>query len=142
MFDALVVVAESSRAIVYAMENKGRPMRELVDMIHSESRLHEQELISDRPGRTFDSKGFGRHAKETGIHAKEQEAIKFASRITDYIESERNKHNFNCLVLIATPDFLGLLRKSLSKEAHKLIAKEIDKNLVLMDEASIREYLT
>jgi len=43
--------------------------------------------------------------------------------------------------LIAAPDFLGLLRKNLTREARKSIAKEIDKNLVLVDEVSIREYL-
>ena len=141
MYTTLVVVADSGRARIYGLEKKGKPMLELADLIHAEARLHARELVSDRPGRTFDSRGSGRHAKEASSPLKEQEATKFAQQISAYIDTERNKHNFNNLVLVAPPEFLGILRKALSRESGKLISRQIDKNLVLRKEAAVREYL-
>ena len=137
----LVVVADSGRARVYGMENKGKPMVELADFIHTEARLRAHELLSDRQGRTFDSKGSTRHAKETRNPIKLQQATKFAQEISAYIETERKKNKFSNLVLVAAPGFLGILRKALGRESGKLITRQINKDLVLMQEDVIRDHL-
>ena len=141
MFRTLVVVADSGRARIYGWEGKGKPMLELADLIHTEARMREHEIHSDRPGRTFDSKGSGRHAMESSSPLKMQKETKFAGQIVDYINVERNRHNFSDLVLIAAPGFLGELRKSLDRETGKLVTRQIDKNLVLQQESVIRKYL-
>ena len=141
MYNTLVVVADSGRARIYGLEKKGKPMQELADLVHTESRMRGRELDSDRPGRTIDSKGSRRHAKEPGTSVKVQEATKFAQQISDFIDAERTKNNFADLVLIAAPEFLGILRKSLGREAGKLVRREIDKNLVVRSESVVREYL-
>ena len=142
MFRTLVVVADSGKARIYGLEMKGKPMHELADLLHVEARIHENKLVSDRPGRTFDSRGSARHAKEASSSLKVQEAIKFAQQISAYIDAERIKHNFNDLVLVAPPEFLGILRKTLGREAGKLVSREIDKNLVLRQESAVRGYLS
>jgi len=141
MYQALVVVADSSRARFYAMENKNTPMTELADYIHSETRLRANKLISDRQGRTFDCKGAARHAKEMRNPVKVQQAIKFARQISAFIEAERKKNKFSKLLLVAAPEFLGILRKSLKRESGKLLTRQIDKDLVLMTEKVIRKHL-
>ena len=141
MYSTLVVVADSGRARLYGLDKKGKPMLELTDMVHTGSRMRGSELISDRPGRTIDRKGSRRHAKEVSTPIKVQEAMKFALQINEYIDGERKKNNFSELVLIAAPEFLGILRKTLGKQTGKLISREIDKNLVLKPESVIRKYL-
>ena len=84
------------------------------ELVHPESRQHEQELTSDLPGRAFDSGGQGRHAMGTEISPKEQEAITFAKMVSDYLETARVQHSYEKLVLVAAPTFLGLLRKNLT----------------------------
>jgi protein required for attachment to host cells len=141
MYQTLVVVADSGRARFYAMKNKGTPLVELADYVHTETRLHASELITDRQGRTFDSKGFARHAKESRSPVRVQQAKKFARQISANIEAERKKNKFAELLLVAAPEFLGMLRKALSRESGKLVTRQIDKDLVLMKEDVIRGHL-
>jgi len=136
-----IVVAENSRARIFAMDNKKAPLQELADLVHPEGRSHGRELSSDRPGRTFDSKGRGRHAKEANVNVKQQEAINFAKKIAEYVESARTHRDFDKLILIAAPEFLGMLRKNLSAASKQLITKEVNKNIVQKDSASIRKHL-
>ena len=142
MADTLIVVAESSRAKIFLMKSRKEPLLELANLNHTESRLHERELVSDRPGRTFDSRGAGRHAKSPQTATKRQEAMNFAKEVSAYIEDGKARIGYDRLVLMAPPGFLGLLRKSLSESSRQLIFREIDKNLVNAGETSIRQYAT
>jgi protein required for attachment to host cells len=136
-----VVVAENSRARIFLMKNTGVSLKELADMQRSEARSYERELTSDRPGRTFDSRGGGRHAKEPELTMKKHETINFAKYIADYINSESEKGKFEKLILISAPEFLGLLRKNLNEAVKHRITRQIDKNIVKQDEAFIRKQL-
>jgi protein required for attachment to host cells len=136
-----VVTAESSRARIFAVENRISPLRELEDIVHTEGRSPEQEMISDRPGRAFDSVGEGRHAMEKQIEPKRHEAGMFAKRIAERLDLARVKGECEQLVLIAAPEFLGVLRQNLTANTAKLVGKTIDKNLVQKTEAEIRQYL-
>lgn len=141
MCASLVVVAESSRARIFAMENPNTPLNELRDMLHPEGRAHMQELTSDLPGRSFDSHGQGRHSLEVPVDVKEQEAIAFAEQLADFINSKFNGNEMDRLYIAAAPHFLGHLRKKLGDEAKHHIVRQLNKNLVTMDEAEIRRHL-
>lgn len=108
---------------------------------HPEGRLHEQDLVSDRPGRTFDSQGTGRHAKEVEVGPKKHEAIVFAGRIAERLEAGRVRNAFDKLALIAPPEFLGLLRDALNPQLRALVLHEVDKNVSRLDPAAIRTRL-
>ena len=141
MCSALVVVAESSRARIFEMQNPNSPLTEVRDMVHPESRAHAQDLTSDLPGRTFDRRGQGRHAMEVPMDVKEQESILFAEQLADFINAECSDRKADRLYIAAAPHFLGLLRKKLGEEAKRHIVRQIDKNLVTLAEAEIRRHL-
>lgn len=141
MCSNLVVVAESSRARIFAMENPNIPLTEIRDMVHPQSRAHMQNLTSDLPGRSYDSHGQGRHAMEVSVDVKEQESIQFAQQLADYINTECRDKKADRLYIAAAPHFLGLLRKRLAHEAKLCVVRQLDKNLVTMDEAEIRGHL-
>lgn len=136
-----VVVAESSRARVFEMINPRTPMKELKDMVHTQSRIHEQKLTSDRPGRTFDRHGQGHHAMEQEVSVKEQEVQAFTGQLAEYLQTECGENEFEDIIIIAAPEFLGLLRKKLDRGTRKRVVREIDKNIVKKDEADIRKHL-
>lgn len=136
-----VVVAENSRARIFAMDAINLPLRELEDLTNPEGRLQQRELVSDRPGRTFNSQGTGRHSKQAPLDKNRQFSMEFARTLSQSIEDGRMQGKFDWLVLIAPPKFLGALRQQLDKKTHRLITKEIHKNIVREDEASIREHL-
>lgn len=136
-----VVAAESSRARIFAAENRIGPLTELEDFAHTEGRARDQDLVSDKAGRGFDGTAEGRHGMEKQADAKHHEAVVFARRIAERIESARSRGEFAQLVLIAAPEFLGILRQQLSSNASRMISKTVDKNLVQRQEAEIRAYL-
>ena len=139
---AWIIVADSSRSRVFSMKDIRSPLEEIKDWVHPASRLHEQELGSDRQGRTFDSTGKGRHAKESEVGIKKQEAINFAREIAHYLDGECNQNKFEKLVLIAPPEFLGILRKELGDNTRQRITREISKDLTQHAENHIRQEVT
>lgn len=136
-----VVVASSTVARLFATEAPTGQLEEMEEMVHTEGRLHEQKLVSDLPGRTFDSTGAGRHAKAPGVAPKEQEAVNFAIQVAGRLEAGRTEERFDGLVLVAAPHFLGLLRERLGPPTRDRVILELDKNLVHLDGREIRGHL-
>ena len=141
MLKTWVVVAESSRAKIFELNKKNTPLIELQDFTHPLSRLHEQTISSDLPGRTHDSHGPGSHKLPTQISIKEHESMAFAKTIGQHIEKARSKGKFQKLILMSPPAFLGQLRKQLSSQTFKRIVSEIDKNLVKHKAHDIQAHL-
>jgi protein required for attachment to host cells len=136
-----VLVADSARARLFQAAGPGGHLEEMTDLVMPSSRLQEQDLVSDRPGRAFDIAGEGRHAMEPRTSAKEVESDRFAARIAALLESERQQGSYARLVLVASPAFLGQLRSALSDQVHALVGLELDKHLVQLRADEIREHL-
>lgn len=137
-----IVVAESARARVFSRAGiKGR-LQEIADLSHPESRLHDRELTSDMPGRSFDSHGQGRHSMEQPTDPQDREAQAFAEEIARQVDHGRRERSFDALVLVAPPKFLGLLRAELNKLTRDLIVAEINRNLVEADPETIGQHVS
>ena len=136
-----VLVADSGRARLFQAEGTIGALQERTDLVMPTSRLQEQELVSDRPGRAFDSVGEGRHAMEPPTPAKEVESGRFAAELATLLESERQRGAYKRLVLVAPPAFLGQLRGALSDSVKTLVSAELDKHLVQLDAEAIRRHL-
>ena len=141
MSNVWVVVAESGRARIFSVVNKITPLNEIEDMVNPAARSHERDLTSDLPGRSFDRAGQGRHAMETHVDPKKNEIIGFAKKVGERLDSARKSGRFDELLLISSPEFLGILRQNLDDVTKKHVTRTINKNLVQKDEAQIREYL-
>ncbi len=136
-----VVVAESSRARIFSVVNWVSPLIEIDDLVNPAARFHDRDLTSDLPGRSFDSAGQGRHSMEPSADPKKNEVAVFARKISERLGSARKAGEFDELILICSPEFLGLLRRNLDDVLKKHVTRTINKNLVQKDEAQIREYL-
>lgn len=136
-----VLVADSGRARLFRAGGARAPLEEQTDLVMPAARLREQELLSDRPGRAFDSAGRGRHAMEPATPAKEVESRRFAARIAALLDAERQAGAFARLVLVAPPAFLGQLRAALGDPVRALVGAEVHKDLVRLDAAALREHL-
>lgn len=129
--DAWVIVANSSIARIFKLE-KRHELKELKVFEHPESRLHNLDLVSDKPGRDFESSGIGRHALEPKTLPKKLEFAVFAKLLADYLETARNQGEFDTLYIAANPSLLGLLRQSLHPNTSKIIKGEVDKDMTQM----------
>ncbi|PLY16575.1 MAG: host attachment protein [Sedimenticola sp.] len=140
MSAAWVVVADTSRARIFSAEKPASTLIEIQTLAHPASRLHEGDLISDKPGRDRNSAA-GSHDLGNGDEAKQVEAIKFASQVCEALECGRTNHRFKKLYIIAAPSFLGTLRKHQSSALQQMIADEVSKNLATHDINDIRKNL-
>ncbi|VAW63610.1 hypothetical protein MNBD_GAMMA08-116 [hydrothermal vent metagenome] len=122
-----VVVAESSRAKIFEVEKNEsvKSLKELSGFSHPVSRDH-------KPQATGNKQKESRHSQLTSsldTH-KKHEREEFARTLGEHLNSARNKGQFNKLILMSPPKFLGDLRKNLGNETNKYVVSEIDKNLV------------
>ena len=123
-----LIVANSSLARIFKINN-GRELAEVIILEHPESRLHNLDLVSDKPGRNYESAGVSRHAYEPKVLPKRHEFAVFAKTIADYLSIHYNDEVFDSLYIAANPALLGLLRQELHANIARAIKEEIDKDL-------------
>jgi len=135
-----LIVANSSLARLFRFVTL-RELEEIKVFEHPESRLHNLDFTTDRPGRDFESMGTGRHALEPKVLPKQQEFEEFAKQLADYLEQARQHGDFDTLYIAASPMLLGMLRQALNPNTTKLIKGEIDKDITHMPIREIPSYL-
>ena len=132
-----VIVADSARARIFSVTTPKGPLTELEDLVHPASRAHERDLRSDRSGRGTAKSG----TMGSPNSAKAHEVHEFAGDLADRLETARVKGDYEQLVLVGAPDFLGNVRKRLPDGVSKCVYKEIDKNLTQLSVKAIRGHL-
>jgi len=141
MTTSWVLVADSGRARFFESDQSFKALAEVNDMVNGSARQKGADLTSDAPGRAFDSGGKGRHAMDDMTSAREQEELNFAEQITAHLEGARTAGNYDQLVIVSAPGFLGTLRKTFNNNLTKLISGEINKDLTQHDVQDIIEHL-
>jgi len=136
-----LVVADNSKARFFSMESRTGPIDETKSIVHTEARLHEQNMTSDLPGRDSGRGGAGAHNYQNKISPKEQETINFAREIATELDKARKENKFKQFVLVAAPEFLGKLRDQMNAQTLKLVSFELAKNISHLDPVEIRKHL-
>lgn len=131
-----IVVAESNRARIYSVESRTSPLREIDEIVNHAS--HDEAPIN---GQIEGNGQGGRHPMETRIEPKKLEMEHFAHDVSERLESARRGGDYNDLVLISPPNFLGMLKQNLGTVTQKHISQTINKNLIHKSESEIRGYL-
>jgi protein required for attachment to host cells len=135
-----IVACSSAIARCWISESRHSDWELMADFAHEEAAQREQDFQSDRPGRSFDSLGRGRHAMSLEHSAKEQSNIRFAETVADFLNHSVAAGQFRHLVIFADPKFLGLLRGRLSHAAAAAVVLETPRNLANVDVREIRAY--
>ena len=140
MTSIMIVVADSSRARIFTTDSPSSPLNEIETMAHPEGRIHEQNMVSDLPGKDS-GQGASGHAYQDETDPKQQEVTDFAKRIADYLDDTRKTNQLGRLLIVAAPAFLGELRKQMSEQTNKLVVFESAKNLTQHSVEDIRNHL-
>ena len=136
-----VIVADASRARILSTGDTLDQLSEIEDLVHPESRLREQDLVTDGYGSGSDSGGPGKHSMGHEKEAHERQAEIFAKELCARIDQLSRRQKIHRIYLVAAAGFLGLLRANLSKQCASLVAGEVNKNLVTHDLSDIRAHL-
>lgn len=136
-----IVAADSTRARIFEVEGVDTNFHELQDFVNEAGRENDRDLRSDAKGRFF---GKGErdqgHTAEPHTGAVQHEIELYAKEVCEFLEQARVAHRYDGLFLIAFPKFLGLLRQNLSKEAQRLIADEIPKEISGLEAREIEDF--
>ncbi len=124
-----ILVADATRARIFLNEGRGHGVTELPEHKLESDLKASREIDADRPGRTFDSGGQGRHAMEPPTDAKRHAKRNFAKEIANMLAKTYQTKDFDRLVLIAPPTTLGDLRDALPKNVAGAVHQEIAKDL-------------
>lgn len=135
-----VVVADNCQAKIYRLI-KFPKIEEIAHFEHPESRLHNQELVSSKQGRCFQSVGNARSAYQQETEPKVIEAMKFAAEVGNTLCAAERNGEFQRLYVFAEPSFLGLLRQYFSPGLQKAIIAEVPKDLTAFNVAAIEHQL-
>lgn len=135
-----ILVADNSRARIFAAEKAAGSIHEIQTLAFPEGRLHEGDLTTDKGGRGHDPMAGAHGIDVEGAH-KHENAERFANLICDTLDAARTKGEFRKLYVLAAPAFLGLLRKHQTPSLKSMIADEIDKNLTTQTPEAIRKSL-
>ncbi len=112
--NAWIVVADSSRARILKSAPANGQMEVVASLVHPESRLKDTELISDRPGRVHGGPAGPKSGADSGSEsAHDREADRFSREVVQELQKGSDRHDFDSLVLVAPPRFLGRLRSHL-----------------------------
>jgi len=143
-----VLVADQSEACLFNL-GPGRSLDPVGRLTDPLAHLHDRDLVSDRPGRKFDRapltpgrRGATAHHSTGGEHsALRHEAAEFARRIAAELERTHARGEFEGLILMSGPPFLGLLREALPASIRATLLSEVTKDLVHQGIDSIIEHL-
>lgn len=137
MTEAWILVADSSRAKLFKANKARTHLQEIGSFSHPECRARNQDLTSDRQGRSSDNL----RMMDFDVEPKRQEAMSFAKELTEHLRSGRNKGLFQRLYIAASPGFLGILRDKLDSQTAQLVVEEVNKDLTQLDASEIRRHL-
>ncbi len=120
-----VVVANASRAQVFAADILFATLESVEDRIHPSSRMRDQELVSSAPGRSYASPGGQPTALDRHTDPHEVEVERFAREVADLLDHGRKTDRYERLVLVAPPKFLGLLRDAIDADTARAVVGSI-----------------
>jgi protein required for attachment to host cells len=136
----LIVVADGARARFFEARHDTHTLvpASQADMVAPESRLQNQEIVSDRPGRGFSSAASSiRHGFEPPHDYHKLEKHNFTAALAQTLEDARNRGEFDCLVLVAPRRSLGELHALLSPQVKRMVSHEIAKDLTTSTPTSL-----
>jgi protein required for attachment to host cells len=136
-----IVVADQAEAIFYDTPSLQAQPREVAHISDPLAHQHDRDFSSDRPGRSYESVGGQRHAIERENDPRSREAVRFAKRISRRLDEARRKGEYDELIVVAGPPFLGLMRKEMSRPTRERVVHEIRKDLVHSPVESLRRHL-
>ncbi len=144
-----IVVADQGEARFYDIARPDAGLQPAGRLTDPKAHLHDRDFKSDRPGRVFDHApaatgrrgAVAHHGTGGERRPRKHEAELFARQIAEQLDAA-TPGEFDRLVLMAGPAFLGLLRAALSKPLRASVVAEVPKDLVHQGEEALRAHLS
>lgn len=125
-----ILVAQGSCAKVLQVLRNGKEVSLIKEFAHEKTAAKGIDINTDRQGRSFESSGPMRHAMDVSEDIKDHERRVFAKEIAEFLSKAIAENKLSSLILVASPNLLGALRKAMPQSTHKYIKHELGKDLM------------
>jgi len=143
-----IVSANASRARIFAQAASSANLEEVEDMINSGARLRTAESESDRIGPTSASKSMhnGGGATPNKAYEPHQTPVEhqtelFARNIAEFLLKGQQQGRYRKLCMVASPQFLGVLRQQLNANVASAVSLEINKDYTQASPAELQAHI-
>ena len=136
-----VLIADAARATVYETRGVGNGLQAVEGMSFHNDTPPSRDLGRDRPARTHDREGPGRHAIEPKTDPHREDKHDFARFLAGTLGDALARKAFDHIVLVAPPAFLGFLREELPKPVAAVVKAELAKDLTKMPTVELPGHL-
>lgn len=122
-----IVVADASKAVIYAQEKPRGELEELTNLVHPQARVKESDLVTDA------------QSIPTKTSARETEDKRFARDIVAKLRSAVDTNEIKGFYLSAPPHFLGLVREAMDDHVRQHLRGDIGKKLTNLPVADVQK---
>ena len=130
-----IVSANAGRARIFLQSRSSDALQEINDMVSPEARQREGEMETDDLGQRAASKSrhsVGQPTQPSGYQPNQtpaQHAAElFARDVARFLVEAHDQGRFARLCLVASPEFLGVLRREVAPKLQSAVSLEIDKD--------------
>lgn len=137
--------------VLIADGSRGRIIRQLWPNAETGGRLDDlnfniehkklSQIMADRAGRSFSSTGMRRSAMEYHSQPVRDQEARFAGSILKTLTLAFAKREFDCLVIVAEPRMLGVIRLIIPSALRRAVTKEIAKDFTKLPRQELYELL-
>ncbi|WP_224242965.1 host attachment protein [Hyalangium gracile] len=120
-----ILVGNASRVRLFSADEKGEDWRLVEEFRHDESRAHNGDLAEQRDNPNAGTL-HGPPVETEPDARKELEHDRFARELSGHLDRGVDDHRFERLIIAAPPEFLGRLRKALSKRVLHRLMMDLD----------------
>jgi protein required for attachment to host cells len=143
-----IVSANASRARIFSQAASSANLQEVEDMINSGARLRTAESESDKIGPTSATKGMhnGGGATPNKAYEPHQTPVEhqtelFARNIAEFLLKGQQQGRYRQLCVVASPQFLGVLRQQLNSNVVSAVSLEINKDYTQASAAELQAHI-
>jgi len=137
-----ILIADGAQAKVFEHKGPGSGLRVVDDMTFEQTPLQAQEIMADRPGRSFASAGSARSAMEYSSDPVAVRERRFVENVAEQLDKRLQKGAFDRLIVAAAPTALGDLRPAFTEGVKETIIAELPKDLTNIPTAKLEPHFT
>lgn len=137
---AVVMDANTAR-IVIDVTRPADPAPDPDEIVMETAHLRAQDIMADKPGRSFASVGSARSSIEYRSDPVREAEHRFATEVVEALVVKHRAGLFDKLVVVAGPEMLGILRDTLPRELRDCVTAEIPKLLTGISKHDLRSVI-
>jgi protein required for attachment to host cells len=143
-----IVSANASRARIFSQAGSSAGLEEIESMVNAGARLRTSESESDKIGPTSAGKSIHNTGNATPNKAfephqtpVEHQSELFARSVAEALLKGQQQGRFRELCIVASPEFLGVLRQQLNPNVASAVRLEINKDYTQASPAELQEHI-